>query len=235
MAQLRDAGEEPLVAILLVGAEEHEALSLEERCISKIGRRVRGTGPLVNITDGGAGVPGNRSRIPVFAENILYYSMAEADRALGLGSGQTRRRIHQGWPGYCLALGEPKPCRKGRRTGSQHHKTRAVFADSKRYDMLTEAAKALGVYPSALYKRIQTGWPGYYFEKEGPSERSRPEKHSAEHLKAMRSKTSNKPVKVSVDGVSYKSFSAAASAHGISYATVRIRCRDSRFPNYVVD
>lgn len=234
MAELRDAGEEPLVAILLVGADEQNALALEERCISKIGRRVRGTGPLLNITDGGTGVPGNRSRIPVFAENILYHSMAEADRALALAPGQTRRRIYQGWPGYCLALGEPKPCRKGRRTGSSHHKAKAVFADFKRFDMLTEAAEALKVYPSAIYKRIQAGWPGYYFEKDGPSERLRPKRHSGEHIKAMRANTINKPVQVVVDGVVYRSFSAAGSALNLSYATIRNRCRDDRFPNYAV-
>jgi len=52
-------GETPIIEVIPALDEDH-AFFLEECCIAVIGRRDLGTGPLLNLTDGGDGVSGYR-------------------------------------------------------------------------------------------------------------------------------------------------------------------------------
>lgn len=119
-----------------------------------------------------------------------------------------------------------------RARGTRHGQARAVFANHQRFDLLADAARALGVYPSAIHKRINAGWPGYYYEDQGQLPRNRPEKHSPEHIAKMRGNCTNRSKKVVVDGVTYRSFSAAAKHMGVSYSTIRKRCLGGGDPKY---
>lgn len=120
--------------------------------------------------------------------------------------------------------GEGQASTRARR--GQHGRARAVFAAGVRYELLTDAAAVLGVYPSAIHKRINAGWEGYYYEDVGQTPRTRPAKHSADHIQRMRSATSNKSKRVIVHGREFKSMSAAAEFLGVNYATIRNRCSD---------
>lgn len=51
--------------------------------------------------------------------------------------------------------------------GDTNPKSRAVFANGRRYAWMGAAAATLDIEPSALSHRIKNGWPGYYYEDEG--------------------------------------------------------------------
>lgn len=108
--------------------------------------------------------------------------------------------------------------------GERHGHARAVFADGVRYEFLSDAAAALGVYPSAIHKRINNGWHGYFYVDVGQMQRRRPAKHSSEHIGKMRGSFSNRRKAVIVNDMTFTSLSSAAAFLGVSYATVRKRC-----------
>lgn len=118
--------------------------------------------------------------------------------------------------------GEGEAHSKARR--GKHGMARAVYANGTRYEIMSDAAKALGVHLSAIHKRINNGWPGYYYEDVGQLPRKRPSKHSREHISVMRKTTNNHSKRVMINGQQFRSMSAAAASLGISYATVRNRC-----------
>jgi len=55
---IRNKGFEPIIIKIYENLQEEESLMLEKKLISMIGRRLKKTGPLVNITDGGEGTSG---------------------------------------------------------------------------------------------------------------------------------------------------------------------------------
>lgn len=111
-----------------------------------------------------------------------------------------------------------------RASGVHHGRARAVYVEGVRYELLSDAAAALGIYASAIHKRINSGWDGYYYEDVGQIFRTRPKKHSRDHIATMRQKLENKKKPVYVFGVRYPSMSAAAKSLNVSYATIRKRC-----------
>lgn len=234
------AGQDVMFSIFQFGMTESEAHTLECQMISLLGRQNLATGPLSNMTDGGEGMSGHlglklekhpKAR-PVIVNDILYSCASEAVQKTGLGLGQISHRIRHGWPGFRYADENQRPCRKGRKGGLDHPRAREVIADGKHYRMLSEAAEALKVYPSAIHKRIAAGWPGYFYEGDCQKDRSRPKKHSAEHIAKMRLNTNNKRRRVKIDGVEYRSLSDAGAQLGYCYVTIRNRCKSEKHLDY---
>lgn len=116
-----------------------------------------------------------------------------------------------------------------RKRGANHGRARAVVAGGVRFEMMSQAANALNISLSNIHLRISTGWQGYYYVDEGQRSRSKPPKGSPEHISRMRAACRNSAQKVSVDGIMFKSLSAAATHLGVSYATVRNRCRSGYY------
>lgn len=239
-AKLARKGIEPLFCILASGLSEAAAHTEEMRLIRLLGRIDRRTGPLSNLTDGGEGMSGHRglrgaenpSSRAVIAEGRPFSCCAEADRILGLSKGRTRDRIEHGWQGYHRADEAPKVCRRGRRKGASNPKSRPVYVDGVLYQTLSAAAAALGVHSSAVHKRINFGWPGYYYQDEGQKPRSRPPIYSPEHNAKMRDAQASYGRPVNVAGVRYPSIGHAANTLGLTKHQIRARCRSKNFPDY---
>ena len=119
--------------------------------------------------------------------------------------------------------GEGKTSSRARR--GTHGMAKAVYAAGVRYEIMSDAAAALGLSLPAVHQRIKTGWPGYYYEEKGQIERLKPARGSKDHMESSRLKCSNIRKKVMINGSAFKSMSAAAKHLGISYSTVGNRCR----------
>jgi hypothetical protein len=238
-AKLERAGIEPLFAILARDLSEADAHAFEMQIIRLLGRINLRTGPLANLTDGGEGMSGhlglrgrnNPSACAVVAEGRQFGSMCEADLALGLTPGRTRDRIEKGWPGYRRVGEEPKPNRKDTR-GIVPRLYRAVVANGIGYHSLRAAARALGVHPPAVLRRIKFGWAGYYYEDEGQRPRSREAYGSQEHWARNAAARVGQCRAVLVDGETFVGINAAARSLGLNEATLRYRCRSENFPAY---
>lgn len=115
-----------------------------------------------------------------------------------------------------------------------HGMARAVFADGVRFDLLKDAAAALGLYPSTVHKRIAAGIPGYFYEDEGQRPETGIRVYSEEHIRRLHS-ASKFPIRaVIVHGVRYPNFAAAAAATGLAYHVVRQRCKSGNFPEFKI-
>jgi hypothetical protein len=209
------AGGQVLYSFPLTRASEDDAKAKERDLIAVIGRRMNCSGPLANLTDGGEGVTGiiqpkgagSKLAKPLVAEGQSFPSWREASAALGLSRPTIVFRIRNGWPGYSYPDGPHYPNKKGRRSGDDNHKSRAVIAQGKQYPTLTAAAEALGVFPPAILRRITRGWPGYFYEDEGQRPQLKP----------------HRKYPVWVEGTRYEHMVAAARATGISHAVIRYR------------
>lgn len=195
---------------------DHEtAKKAECELIATIGRRMTGSGPLANLTEGGEGVIGVVHRRggaspkakPIIAEGRQFPSIHEAASELQLSRPCILSRLRNGWAGYCYPGEPPFPCRQGRKRGSDNPNSRAVVAEGVRYETASAAAAALGVHTPAVTRRITRGWPGYFYEDEG----QRPQ--NAPHRKYP----------VYVLGTEYPDFCAASEATGIARQTIRSR------------
>src|ERR1039458_5353010 len=60
LQKLKRNGIEPIITKIIVGANEEFALGIETMLIKRIGRKDLGTGPLLNLTNGGDTPPINR-------------------------------------------------------------------------------------------------------------------------------------------------------------------------------
>lgn len=119
-----------------------------------------------------------------------------------------------------------------RKSGGSHGRARSVTAAGICYETITSAATALRVAPSAVHKRINNGWSGYFYNDVGQMPRMRPEKNSTEHLERMRQNFDNKSRRVIVNGITFRSMSAAAAHFSVTYRTICKRCRSLEFPEY---
>ena len=126
--------------------------------------------------------------------------------------------------------GEGRASNRARREA--HGRSRPVFADGTRFELLSDAAATLGLSVPAVHQRIGLGWPGYYYVDEGQRERRAPRRHSSQHIAAMRSVVRNASRMVSVDGKPFRSMGMAAREFGVTSATIRERCKSASFPSY---
>lgn len=224
LAKLERTSQPVRLAILGGNLSEDEAHNLERSIISRLGRIDIRTGPLANLTDGGEGMSGHKAprgadshrAQPVVVEGARFSCMAVAARELEMSVSAIRHRIEHGWPGYYRRNEGPLPQRKGRRRGAKHGRSRPVIANGVRYAMLSDAAEALGVQSSAIHKRINNGWPGYFYESEGQKPRSRPERKR----------------KIVVEGRNFESITAASKALEIPIPTIHWRINSDDFSSY---
>lgn len=161
---------------------------------------------------------------PIYS--LIGVEMADED-AMKLESGAIRkvgRIIEQKGPLTNYTEGGEGSAETRARRGI-HGRARAVYANGVRYEMMSDAASALGMSLTGVHSRINAGWPGYYYEDQGQITRTRPEKGSNLHMTHMRQGYNNRPRKVMVDGALYGSLGAAAKQLGVTCATVRNRCR----------
>lgn len=232
-----------MFSFLSTGLREIEAFAHEQNFISLVGRLNSGDGPLLNRTDGGRGSFGahmpkgvqNKMSRAVVCGGLEFSSMREASEHEQVTIGALISRIRNGWPGYYYVDEGQRPNRKGRRRGSDSPRSRAVFAGGVRYDTLSTAAISCEIGLTTLFKRIASGWPGYYYEEEGQRPRTKLQKGSIQHVSAMREKRNNKLKAVVVGDTRFRSMSSAAKQLGVTYATIRARCRSSTFPDYKFD
>lgn len=176
--KLRWSGTSILVSFTARGLSEADAHRIEMDTIARLGRRQHRTGPLVNHTDGGEGVSGIQrtapNRRPTYADGVRYETAVEAAAAHNIAIAALLARIRRGWPGFYYEDQGQHPCRMGRRTGADNHRTRPVIADGRRYQTVTAAARHLDCHPPAILRRIRAGWDGYYYEDEGQRTATRP-------------------------------------------------------------
>lgn len=221
LTKLAEAGVPPLFTINRAGLSEEEAHEFEADLIRRLGRRNVGSGPLANMTDGGEGMSGHVGRRggehpgarAVVAGGRHHRSLADAVRETGLHRKSIIQRIKTGHEGfYYLDEGQRR-----RTTGNRgDHSKRGVVAEGTEYESLAAAARALGVFSSAIHKRIEWGWTGYRYVGGDQKPRLRPAKR----------------FKVKVAGRVFESAEAAGRALSLQGQTVIYRCRSASFPDY---
>jgi hypothetical protein len=197
--------------------DESAAHQREVELIALIGRRNRDKGPLANLTDGGEGTVGHiglrgednpRARA-VFCDGIRYGSTLDASRELGITDGAIRIRCETGWPGYYFEDEGQQPEKEGR----LFRYKKPVSIDGKEYESLSEAARQLDCDLRLLHKRINFGWPGYFYVEEGQRPRRRPE------------------LPLEVEGVRFESRKEAAKFFGLH--SVDKRLASENFPEWI--
>lgn len=180
-----------------------------------------------NLTDGGAGLSGNKNSMEtvakrsetiksrngnrIIADYVEYRSVADAARALGVSDATIKYRLQCNFPGYEIIVWN-KP---NRRVPS-----RAVIVFGVMYESLSACDRYNGFTPGTTRRRIVSGWSGYLYA-EGNSKYQN-KKGTKGHCKRKG---------VMVDNVAYCSIKSAQSATGYCPATIHRRISRGR-PGY---
>ncbi len=204
--------------------DENDALDAERSLIAQIGRKDKQQGPLTNRTDGGDGTLGHfapkrgksASARPVSAKGIRYSCLEDAADALGVTAGAISSRIKNGWKGYFYEDEGQRP----QRVEILGRYRKPVSILGQQFSSASEAARELGMDVRMISKRIQYGWPGYYYIKEGQLPR-----------KTIWGSREDK-VGVIVRGRRYETVAEASRATGESIAKISKRCLSSNYPEY---
>ncbi len=203
---------------------ENDALDAERALIARIGRKDKRQGPLTNKTDGGDGTLGHLAlkrgesacARPVFAEGVRYGCLEDAADALEVTAGAVSSRIKNGWKGYFYEDEGQRP----QRVEILGRYRKPVSILGQQFSSASEAARELGMDVRMISKRIQYGWPGYYYIKEGQLPR-----------KTIWESREDK-VSVIVRGKRYETVAEASRATGESIAKISKRCLSSNYSEY---
>lgn len=204
--------------------DELDALFVEKKLISLIGRADIKNGPLTNRTDGGDGTLGflspkgelSKSARAVMANGARYGCLKDAANSLNIHSAALVSRIKNGWLGYYYE-DEGQVAQSKKILGRYAKK---VVILGYQYESVSAASKKTGLDSRVISKRIKNGWDGYYFVEDG----QKPRKSNWE------SRTDKVPV--NIKGTNYSTIAEAVKITGESTSMISKRCLSSNFPEY---